>query len=288
MEREENPPEEGPVACTALGELMIDNECYVIKRKGFDGEAPIRLEDDYLKKLGDYNIDLHTLIRSTKDCDNGEANNDFTGNGEYGKCWYGMNIATRVSDKLVKRYNAGTANGFRCNAKYRNFDKIPNWIVDEKDNSCNGQWKEVPVYKRCTLNMFNDGNFNDRGLARYKMRIEGENIDVEQICPYFHDGRRCAFGSNRNCVKDGNGVLMEISFAHGSVGNDGFNACHNDVYKSFKDDNFCFEYPNKREHDGYVFWKGSGGVGSRTTVYFQVVNLSNIYVFAIQVHLQSS
>jgi hypothetical protein len=197
----------------------------VIKRKGFNGEAPARLEDEYLEKLGAYNVDIHTLIRSVKDCDNGEATNDFTGTGEYGKCWYGLNIATRVSQELVDRYKAGTANGFACNAKYRGLDKIPSWIVDEKGSSCNGKWREVPVYKRCELNMYNDGNFNDRGLARYVMRIEGQGIEVEQICPYFHDGRFCVGGSNRNCVKESDGkVLMEISFAHGSLGNDHFNS----------------------------------------------------------------
>jgi hypothetical protein len=220
---------------------MIDNECYVIKRKPFDGGLPFPLEGEYLDKLGEYGVDLHTLIRSTKDCDNGEPNNDFTGTGEYGKCWYGLNVATRVSNELVKRYAPGTANGFACNAKYRNLDKIPSFIVDEGGNRCNGQWREVPVYKRCELNMFNDGSFDDRGLARYKMRIEGSGIDVGQICPYLHDGRRCAFGSNRRCVQDGNGYLMEITFAHGSIGNDHFNTCHNDLYKKFKEDNHCFD-----------------------------------------------
>lgn len=221
--------------------MLIDNECYVIKRKPFSGVAPFRLEDEYLQKLGEYGVDLHTLIRSTKDCNNGEANNEFTGTGEYGQCWYGLNIATRVSDNLWKRYEFGKANGFDCPAKYRALDEIPRFITDEAGNRCNDKWREVPVYQRCELKMFNDGNFNDRGLARYRMRIEGTGIDVGQICPYFHDGTRCTFGSNRNCVQDGNGYLMEISFAHGGIGNDNFNDCHNDLFGDFKGDNFCFD-----------------------------------------------
>ena len=93
---------EGAVPCPSLlGTLQIDNSCYVIKHRdpnaGSSKKAE-RVDEAWLRKMGEYGIDLHTLIRNVRECNNGEPNNgEIRTDGSLPKCFYGMKFAQRVN-----------------------------------------------------------------------------------------------------------------------------------------------------------------------------------------------
>lgn len=134
--------------CTALGTLREGNSCHVIKIRPFEkGSDAQPLDDKYLRLMGEYGIDLHTLIRSVRDCNNDKAD-PLTPrtDGTYPPCFFGMNFAQRVHDKdrnFQDRVNSG------CVSYYQNQKNVPDWITDKFGYPhCDN---EIPKWKPCKV-----------------------------------------------------------------------------------------------------------------------------------------
>jgi hypothetical protein len=54
------------------------------------------LENEYLDKMGEYRLDIHTLIRSTVECNNDEVDKTKTTQG-YPRCYFGLPFAVKVA-----------------------------------------------------------------------------------------------------------------------------------------------------------------------------------------------
>lgn len=139
---------EGAVPCTALGTLTEGNSCHVIKYKPFNGGDVKPLEEKHLKKMGDYGVDLHTLIRNVRDCNNGAVDTkQILTDGSYPHCFFGMNFAQRVATKDRDFYTGVmhvTPWGSACVSYYQNQKGVPEWIRGNCDT-------EIPKWKPCKV-----------------------------------------------------------------------------------------------------------------------------------------
>lgn len=138
--------------CTALGTLKEGNSCHVIKHIPFGkGSADrVPLDSKYLEAMGKYGIDLHTLIRNVRDCNNEEGDNAIKTDGSYPKCFFGMNFAQRVHPKDQSFYSGVLSRGGisvnSCVNFYQNKEKVPEWIK----GTCA---TEIPKWGPCKVTM---------------------------------------------------------------------------------------------------------------------------------------
>lgn len=135
--------------CTALGTFKEGNSCHVIKVKAFGDPKPFEsgdakpLDDKFLRKMGDYGIDLHTLIRNVRDCNNGQPDKSkILTDGSLPACFYGMNFAQRVHPKDRKWQLV--VGGGTCVNEFQNIKDVPEWIR----GTC-GQ--EIPKWGPCKV-----------------------------------------------------------------------------------------------------------------------------------------
>ncbi|PVI03080.1 hypothetical protein DM02DRAFT_726727 [Periconia macrospinosa] len=230
--------------CTALGTLKEGNSCYVIKTRPWngasDGVAAKPLESKYLELMGDYGIDLHTLIRNVRDCNNGQAQktpadlSKIPTGGSLPACFFGMNFAQRAHSKDV---SFAKSVGSSCISSYINQKGVPGWIIDNKGHCDN----EIPRWKNCKVTFEETSYWTEGGLDRYRMGMVGDNIDMGPVCPYAYDGRRCAFASNRQCYfnKELNKWVFDVNFPKGSHGHGKYKECRDDIRKKYAEDNRC-------------------------------------------------
>lgn len=227
--------------CTALGTLKEGNSCHVIKHIPFGkgNSDRVALEDKYLRAMGKYGIDLHTLIRNVRDCNNGDIDTkQLLTDGSYPACFFGLPFAQRVHDKDQKFYSDVLARGGisvnSCVNYYQNKEKVPEWIK----GTCA---TEIPKWGPCKVTMEETNYWTEAGLDRYQMAFIGENIEIEPICPYVKDGRRCVGGSNRACYfkEDMKKWVVEINFAKGGVGHGDYKGCRDDLRDQYAKDNRC-------------------------------------------------
>lgn len=134
---------EGPVQpCTAHGTLTEGNSCHVIKAKPFDGSDAKPLEGKYLDKMGEYGIDIHTLIRNVRDCNNGQPDTKHVlTDGSLPACFFGLNFAQRVHPR-DRDFQKGTTPA--CVSSFQNIKNVPEWIKGNCEN-------EIPVWKDCKV-----------------------------------------------------------------------------------------------------------------------------------------
>ncbi|KAH7380204.1 hypothetical protein DE146DRAFT_670770 [Phaeosphaeria sp. MPI-PUGE-AT-0046c] len=227
--------------CTALGTFKEGNSCHVIKHIPFGKSSADRvpLESKYLEAMGKHGIDLHTLIRNVRDCNNGEVDNkELKTDGSYPACFFGMNFAQRVHPKDQKFYSDVLARGGisvnACVNYYQNKEKVPEWI---KGNCAT----EIPKWGPCKVTLEETNYWTEAGLDRYQMALIGENVDVAGICGYVQDGRRCIAGSNRACYfkEEMKKWVVEINFAKGGVGHGDYKGCRDDLRDQYAFDNRC-------------------------------------------------
>ncbi|KAF2761441.1 hypothetical protein EJ05DRAFT_536215 [Pseudovirgaria hyperparasitica] len=223
--------------CTALGTLMEGNSCHVIKHRPFEGTRErVPLEEKYLKLMGDYGIDLHTLIRNTRDCNNGKADTaQILTDGSYPLCFFGMNFAQRVHEKDWDFQRA--VSPFSCLSKYQNQKRVPGWITDDRSHCDN----EIPKWKPCKVTFEETAYWTEGGLDRYRMGMVGDNIDIAPICPYAYDNRRCAFASNRQCYfnEELKKWVFDVNFPKGSHGHGQYLECRDSIRTKYAKDNRC-------------------------------------------------
>jgi hypothetical protein len=134
--------------CTALGTLLEGNSCHVIKHKPSDGGDIKPLDEKFLRLMGDYGIDLHTLIRNVRDCNNGAVDTkQLLTDGSYPRCFFGMNFAQRVHKK-DKDFYFDVLNGCvgcgGCVSNYQNQKDVPEWIRRTCDT-------EIPKWGSCKV-----------------------------------------------------------------------------------------------------------------------------------------
>ncbi|KAH7393919.1 hypothetical protein DE146DRAFT_765499 [Phaeosphaeria sp. MPI-PUGE-AT-0046c] len=231
---------EGEVqACTALGTMKEANSCHVIKHIPFDKNTPGSkpLDSKYLEAMGKYGIDLHTLIRNVRDCNNGEVKHDIKTDGSLPTCFYGMNFAQRAHPKDVQFFEGVIRKdipGNECISAYQNLGSVPEWIKGKCTH-------EIPKWAPCKVTMQETTYWTEGGLDRYQFAFIGENIDVAPICPYAQDGRRCRGASNRACYfkEDLKKWVVDVNFAKGPGGHNDYKQCRDDIRDSYARDNRC-------------------------------------------------
>lgn len=141
---------EGEVqSCKALGTLKEGNSCHVIKVRAWngakDGVPAEPLEEKYLKLMREYGIDLHTLIRNVRDCNNGKADTTkVVTDGSYPACFFGMNFAQHAHRK---DYDFFQSVARECVSFFQNRKGVPRWITDNYRH-CE---LEVPKWKPCKV-----------------------------------------------------------------------------------------------------------------------------------------
>lgn len=135
--------------CTALGTFKEGNSCHVIKHRPWNGAQnrveATPLDEKYLRLMGQYGIDLHTLIRNVRDCNNGKADTTkIVTDGSYPACFFGMNFAQRVHQKDWDFQNKVVES---CVSHYQNQKDVPGWITDN-GNHCDN---EIPKWQPCKV-----------------------------------------------------------------------------------------------------------------------------------------
>lgn len=135
--------------CTALGTLKDGNSCLVIKHRGLEGARErVPLADKYLKLMGECGIDLHTLIRNVRDCNNGKADSPtIPTDGSLPRCFFGMNYAQRRHDKDYMFERTVWRNA-PCFSHYQDIKGVPDWSVDDAGPHCDN---EIPKWKACKV-----------------------------------------------------------------------------------------------------------------------------------------
>ncbi|CAI6310524.1 unnamed protein product [Periconia digitata] len=231
--------------CTALGTLRDGNSCLVIKHRPWggakDGVDAKPLDEKYLQLMGDYGLkgdELHKMIKNVRDCNNGKTDNSqIITDGSYPACYFGMNFAKRVHPKDHDFHMSIFTAEYPCISYYRDQEGVPGWITDDRVH-CHD---EVPVWGPCTVKLEELSYWSESGLTRYRLGLVGEGVDMATICPYVHDGRKCMWGSNRQCYHNDklDKMVLDINFAKGSAGHDSYQYCRKELTENFARNNRC-------------------------------------------------
>ncbi|KAI9163412.1 hypothetical protein HJFPF1_05024 [Paramyrothecium foliicola] len=247
VEEREPEPKQAATGCGALGTLEENGRCFVIMRRDPTTKNVMPLEDQFLTKMGDYKLDIHTLIRSTVECNNDEVNIDPTQATQgYPRCYFGLPFAIKVAPNWHQKWDP-RMNG--CASEYRTPDRLPKWLIERQTPyPCGDKLPEVPKWVPCRVSSKNIPSHDEAGQARYGIEIITEGIDALGYCSWIHDLAHCPVGSvasaNKQCYRDGEGVnkiRFDVSLPHGPANND-FNRCHVGLYDAFTNDNFCDKF----------------------------------------------
>jgi hypothetical protein len=101
VEEREPEPKEGAKGCGALGTLEEQGRCFVLMRRDPTTHDMQPLEDDILRKMGDYKVDIHTIIRSSVECNNDEVDPTRMVHG-FPRCYFGLPFAVKVAVSLFE------------------------------------------------------------------------------------------------------------------------------------------------------------------------------------------